>query len=243
MNNQFNQQNVVRFGAMSGATIPQDFSIELGPILRLVYMWMGLGLLLTAFVALFLSASGWIPSGPVMIGAIIGQLALVLGLTFGLRRLNPTLAALLFFGYSALTGVTFSILFLVYELGAISAAFMTTAGLFGAMTIVGFTTKVDLSRYSTYFMMGLMGLVIAMVVNFFLASSMLDFIISVVGVILFTALTAYDTQKIKALAADPNIQAGSDDALRLSIFGALTLYLDFINLFLFLLRLFGGGRD
>jgi FtsH-binding integral membrane protein len=157
--------------------------------------------------------------------------------------MSATTAGLMFFVYAAVNGFTLSLIFLVYNLGAIGAAFLTTAGLFGAMTIVGLTTQIDLTKYSTYFMMAIIGLVIAMVVNIFLRSSGFDLLISFAGVIIFTALTAYDTQKIKNMASDPTIDAGSDAAMKLSILGALTLYLDFINLFLFLLRLFGGRRD
>ena len=111
------------------------------------------------------------------------------------------------------------------------------------MTLVGLTTKTDLSKYSTYFTMGLIGLFIAMIVNMFLGSGPLDYVISIFGVLLFTALTAYDTQRIAQMASNPKMQVSSEDTLKFSIMGALTLYLDFINLFLFLLRLFGGGRD
>ena len=111
------------------------------------------------------------------------------------------------------------------------------------MTIVGMTTKTDLTKYSSYFMMGLIGLIIASVVNIFLGSSGLDFLISIFGVLLFTGLTAYDTQRIANMAANPKMKVNSEDTLKFSIMAALTLYLDFINLFLFLLRLFGSGRD
>ena len=150
---------------------------------------------------------------------------------------------MLFFTYSALTGVTFSIIFLIYPIGSIAAAFLSTAGVFGAMTLVGFTTKTDLSQYSTYFMMGLLGLLIAIFVNWFLGSGFIDYVISIAGVLIFSALTAYDTQRIANLAADPRYELDPDETLKFSVKGALTLYLDFINLFLFLLRLFAGGRD
>lgn len=223
-------------------------AIEFRPLMRMVYLWMSLGLLVTAVVAMFTANSEALlnlifGSGWTVLGLVVVQFVLVIALTAGLQRMSPGLAAGLFFVYSAVTGLTFSSIFLVYELGSISAAFITTAGLFGAMTLVGFTTKTDLSKYSTYFMMGLIGLVIAMVVNMFLQSGPFDFLISIVGVILFTGLTAWDTQKLKNMSMAPELQDNNDMTMRLSVMGALMLYLDFINLFLFLLRLFGGGRD
>lgn len=150
---------------------------------------------------------------------------------------------MLFFVYAAVNGFTLSLIFLVYELGTISTAFFSTAAAFGAMTVLGYTTQLDLSKYRSYFIMGLVGLIAAMLVNIFLRSSTFDLIISIFGVFLFLALTAYDTQKIKQLAADPELTSNGEMMMKVSILGALTLYLDFINLFLFLLRLFGRGRD
>lgn len=237
------------FGSQSESSIAGSGSrVELRPLMRQVYLWMTTGLLVTAAVSIGVATSPAIQevayNPPVLIGAIIAELALVIALSWGLRRMSPGVAIAMFFVYAALNGLTLSLIFFAYSLGSISAAFFTTAGLFGAMTVVGFTTQVDLSKYSSYFMMGLIGLVIAMVVNIFLGSGPLDFVISLVGVVLFTALTAYDTQKIKNMAADPTIEADGSLSMKLSIMGALTLYLDFINLFLFLVRLFGGGsRD
>ena len=217
--------------------------IQLNAVMRNVYGWMTMGLGITAFISILLSTSGFIPSQPVFLIAIVAQIGIVIGLSWAINRISATVAGMLFFVYAAITGMTFSILFLIYPIGSITAAFLTTAGVFGAMTIVGLTTKTDLSKYSTYFMMGLIGLIIAMVVNMFLGSSAIDFVISIFGVLLFTALTAYDTQKISRMAANPEMQVNSEDTFKFGIIAALTLYLDFINLFLFLLRLFGGGRD
>lgn len=216
---------------------------KLNAVMRNVYGWMTMGLLVTAFVSILLSTSGFFPSQGVFFVAIFAQLGIVIGLSWAINRISATVAGLLFFVYAAITGMTFSIFFIVYDLGSITAAFVTTAGVFGAMTIVGLTTKVDLSKYSTYFMMGLIGLLIAMFVNMLIGSTALDFAISVFGVLLFTALTAYDTQKISRMASDPKMQINSEETLKFSILAALTLYLDFINLFIFLLRLFAGGRD
>ena len=216
--------------------------IQLNAVMRNVYGWMTMGLLVTALVSMLLSSRGLVPSGAVMLLAIIGQVGIVIGLNWAIHRISATMAGMLFFVYSAMVGLTFSVIFMVYPIGSITAAFLTTAGVFAAMTVVGLTTQTDLSKYSAYFMMALIGLVIAIVVNIFLRSSGLDFVISIFGVLLFTGLTAWDTQRIARMAADPRFSASADDSFKFSILGALTLYLDFINLFLFLLRLF-GGRD
>lgn len=214
-------------------------------ILRWVYLWMGFGLLVTAGVAALTvntPALLGLVASPVLWIALIAELALVLILSAALQRLSPAAAAALFTGYAALNGFTLSGIVLVFSGGTIAAAFVATAAMFMAMTIVGFTTKMDLSRFGSILMMAVIGLLVAMVINIFLASSALNFIISIVGVVVFTALTAYDTQKIKHMAATTSIQQDGSVAMKLSLIGALTLYLDFINLFLFLLRLL-GGRD
>ena len=216
--------------------------LQLNAVMRNVYGWMAMGLLITAFVSLLLSSVGFMPSQPMMLLVIVAQIGLVIALSAAIHKMSPTLAGLLFFAYSAMTGVTFALIFMVYSLGSITAAFLSTAGLFGAMTVIGLTTKTDLQQYSTYFMMGLVGLFIAMLVNIFLGSTLLEFAISFVGVLLFTALTAYDTQRIANIAADPRFTVDRDATVKFSILGALTLYLDVINLFLFLLQLL-GGRD
>jgi len=216
--------------------------VQLNAVMRNVYGWMTMGLLVTAAIALAVANSGFFPSQGILWLAIFAQLGIVLGLSFAIKRISATAAGMLFFVYSALTGFTFSILFLAFSLGSIAAAFLSTAGVFGVMTIVGMTTKTDLTQYRSYFMMGLFGLIIASVVNIFIGSSGFDFLISIFGVLLFTGLTAYDTQRIANMAASQQMKVDSDDTLKFSIMGALTLYLDFINLFLFMLRLF-GGRD
>ncbi len=217
--------------------------LQLNAVMRNVYGWMTMGLLVTAAVALAVSNSGFFPGQGMFIIAIFAQLGIVLGLSWAIERISATTAGMLFFVYSALTGFTFSIFFLVFSLGSIAAAFLSTAGVFGAMTIYGLTTKTDLTKMGSYLMMGLFGLIIASIVNIFLGSGPLDFIISIFGVLLFTGLTAWDTQRIAAMAATRKMKVDSDDTLKFSIMGALTLYLDFINLFIFMLRIFGGGRD
>ena len=139
-----------------------------------------------------------------------------------------------------LNGFTLSIVLLAFSTGSVFSAFAATAAMFGAMSIIGYTTRVDLSKLGTFLMMGVMGLVIAMIVNMFVNSGPLDLIISLAGVLIFTALTAYDTQRIHRMAAE--LSVGGDAAAKLGLFGALRLYLDFINMFLFMLRLTGRRR-
>jgi uncharacterized protein len=216
------------------------------PILKWVYTWMGLGLLVTALVAFITATTPAILelalNRSIMLGAIVGEFVLVLALTFGLRKMSPVVAASMFLLYAAVNGFTLSIIALIYTSSSIVGAAGTAAALFGVMSVFAFTTHIDLTKFGAFFMMALIGLVIAMVINMFLNSGPLEMVISFFGVILFTGLTAYDTQKIKKLAADPALQNDHSLAFRLSIIGALTLYLDFINLFLFLLRLMGRRR-
>ncbi|HEX2622355.1 MAG TPA: Bax inhibitor-1/YccA family protein, partial [Phototrophicaceae bacterium] len=179
-----------------------------------------------------------------VLGAIVVEFGLVIALSMGITRkwLNPTMAALLFFLYAAVNGFVLSIIALVFDAGAITNALATTVLLFGVMSVFGYTTQMDLTRMGSYLIMGLIGLVVAMFVNVFLNSGPLEYIISIFGVIIFTGLTAYDTQKIRNFTQTYQLQADGNLALKFSIYGALVLYLDFVNLFLFLVQLFGGGR-
>ena len=211
-------------------------------LLRQVYGWMALGLALTAVTALTTVSSeellrAIVGNKPVFYGLMIGELALVFTLSGAIERLSPAVATLLFLGYSLLNGVTLSVIFLVYTADSIAATFGVTAATFGAMSIYGAVTKKDLTSWGSFLFMGLVGVVIASLVNIFLQSDGVSWVLSAVGVIVFTGLTAYDSWKIKALAA-----AGSAGR-KPAILGALTLYLDFINLFLMLLRFMGGRRD
>jgi FtsH-binding integral membrane protein len=212
--------------------------------MRNVYLWMTLGLLLTAvtaYLTITVEPVGNLLSYPLVVfGTFIAQLVLVFVLAGAIWKLSAGAATAIFLGYAALNGFTLSLILLYYELGTVTTAFLSTAALFGAMTIVGLTTKADLTKLGTYLFMGLIGLLIALVINIFLRSSTFDLIISIFGVVLFTALTAYDTQKIQRMARDPRIQAEGPALMqKLSILGALSLYLDFLNLFLYLLRLLG----
>ena len=211
-----------------------------------VYMWMTVGLGLTAFVAWGIASS---PAAlqfifgntVVLIGLVIAQLGLVIALSAAVHRFSAGTATAMFLLYSGITGVTLSSIFVVYTSGSIANAFLVTAGTFGAMSVYGTVTKRDLTGMGSFLFMGLIGLIIAMVVNIFLQSAMMDFVISCIGVLIFTGLTAYDTQKLRRFGE--NAPLGDATALRRgAILGALTLYLDFINLFLMMLRLF-GNRD
>ncbi|HML10071.1 MAG TPA: Bax inhibitor-1/YccA family protein, partial [Stellaceae bacterium] len=177
---------------------------------------------------------------PVMWLIILAPLGLVMVLSYGLNRLSLPAAQGLFWAYAALMGLSMSTIFLVYTPVSIARVFFITAGTFAAMSLYGYTTRRDLSQWGSFLFMGLIGIVIASVVNIFVASTMLYFIVSVVGVLIFVGLTAYDTQTIKEMYYEGD---GYEIAGKKSIMGALRLYLDFINLFMMLLRLMGSARD
>lgn len=208
-----------------------------------VYGWMFLGLSLTAIVA-FLTASSpaavqfIVGNRLVFFGLMIGQLFMVGFLAIRIQKMSAAIATLVFLAYAALNGLTFSILLLAYTTGSLLSVFAITAGTFGIMTAVGYFTKQDLTSFGRIMLMGLIGIILASIVNFFMKSEMLYWIISYVGVAVFVGLIAYDTQKIKAYALMEN----EEDRKRGAILGALALYLDFVNLFIYLLRLF-GRRD
>ena len=178
-------------------------------------------------------------TGPVMWVLLLGSLGLVMFLSFRIQKMSVGAATASFLGYAGLIGVTFASLAIVYTYASIAQVFFITAATFGAMSLWGYTTQRDLTGMGSFLFMGLIGIIIASLVGFFVHSSMLQWVISVAGVIIFTGLTAYDTQKIKEMyvASDDGTAMG-----RKAIFGALSLYLDFINLFLMLLRLLGSRR-
>jgi FtsH-binding integral membrane protein len=209
--------------------------------LQRVYVFMALGLGATGLVALAVASSpaalGFVFGTPLVFpGLLIAQLLLVVAFSAAAPRVSAGTAAAMFFGYAALSGVTFSTIFLRYTAGSIASTFLITGGMFAALSFYGLVTRRNLDSLGSFCFMGLIGLVIASVVNIFLGSSMLYWLTTFVGVIVFTGLTAYDTARLKALGA-----AGHSDS-RVALQGALVLYLDFINLFLMLLRLFGGRR-
>ncbi len=219
----------------------------LNAFMRGVYQWMALGLGLTGIIAYFTATSPTllqiIFGNPlVMWGLLIGELLLVIGLSAGISKLSGSTATFLFLLYSGLNGLTLSAIFLVYTTSSIASTFLICAGMFAAMSIYGLTTKKDLTSLGSFLFMGLIGIIIASIVNIFLKSSAFQFVISGIGVIVFVGLTAYDSQKLKLMGES----APYDDALAIrrgTILGALTLYLDFINLFLMLLRFFGQSRE
>ncbi len=210
-------------------------------LIRQVYAWMGAGLALTSLLALVTVSSPALLNAVVgnrllFYGLILGELGLVFVLSGAIARLSATAATLLFLGYSALNGVTLSVIFLVYTADSIASTFVITAGMFGAMSAYGYLTRRDLTSWGSFLFMGLIGVVIASLVNIFLHSTAVSWVVSAIGVIVFTGLTAYDTWKIKALATQ------GVGGRKPAILGALTLYLDFINLFLMLLRFAGDRR-
>lgn len=215
-------------------------------VIRRVYLWMALGLLVTTGAALstiFTPLGNLVFSSMyVFYGLMIGELVMVVSLTAAIWKLHPSLAGILFFAYAALNGVTLSVIFLVYELGSIGMAFFVAAALFGAMSLIGYSTKKDLSNWRSYLMMGLIGLVIASLVNLFVGGSGMDWLISIFGVLLFLGLTVYDTQRIKRMTIQSMVNGDEAVAMKMGILGALNLYLDFVNIFLYLLRLFGRRR-
>lgn len=180
-----------------------------------------------------LSMLGWI--------VMLAPLGLVLLMGFGYQRLSSVSMIGVFILYSVLTGISLSFIFLAYTAASITTVFFITAGTFGIMAVLGYTTSTDLTKMGSILYMALIGLILAMVVNWFVGSSTMEYIISGIGVLVFTGLTAYDMQKIKRIGMQIDTQ--SEDGNKMAIMGALTLYLDFINLFLFMLRFFGGSRD
>lgn len=217
-----------------------------------VYNYMLSGVLLTGILALVFAYVGELqqlivqvtPQGyaPTLLGWIVtlSPLAIVFAMSFGMNRMSESTLKTLFFLYAGLLGASLSTIFLAYTATSIAQVFFATAAGFGALSLYGYTTKKDLSGLGTFLLMGLIGLIVAMVVNLFLQSGMMSLVISAIGVLIFAGLTAYDTQKIKSVYQHV---AGTEMMGKVVIMGALNLYLDFINMFLFLLRLFGGGRD
>jgi len=214
-----------------------------------VFMWMFLALGITAVTAwLFASSQELItllykPEGGMSITGWIVMLAplgLVLWMSAGFQRMSASTMVLIFILFSVLLGASLSSIFLIYTGASIVKTFVITAGMFGTMAVVGYTTKTDLTKFGSLMFMGLIGIIIASVVNMFMRSGTMDYIISFIGVLVFTGLTAYDVQKLKRIGS--NVELESEGTRKLTIMGALTLYLDFINLFLFLLRFFGNRK-
>lgn len=221
-------------------------------LLRASFSWMSLAMLLTSLSALLFAFVPELASlllqetelgyKPTIFAYVVmfAPLIFVFAINFGINKMSYTTLIALFVAYSIINGISFSFIFFIYQIGSITKVFLSTTALFAIMAIAGYTTKTDLTKLGSILIIGLIGILVASLINMFLGSAKMDYIISILGVVIFTGLTAYDVQKIKNLGYQVEGQA---IASKLGILGALTLYLDFINLFLFLLRLFGGKKD
>ncbi len=243
MNQYQNQQNY-GWGQNPYATQASTTQSVVSAAMKRVYVKMTLALLVTGFVAFFCANSyaflGFMAQNSwAMWVLMLAELGLVIGISAGINKLTPAAASALFYLFAVVNGLTLTPIFLVYTGASIAKTFFITAGTFGAMSIYGYTTNQDLSKIGNILFMALIGLIIATIVNIFAQSTTLMWIISFVGVIIFVGLTAWDTQKIKQMAA----MMPASEIGRLATIGALSLYLDFINLFLYLLRFFGSSRD
>ena len=219
-----------------------------------VFMWMFAALAISAlFAYLFSTNTQWLSylinyeTGKLnMLGwaVMLAPLGFVMLMSFGYARLSAPAITALFLLYSAINGISFSFILLAYTASSILGCFLSAAAMFGIMAVMGYTTDKDLTGFGRILTMGLIGVVVAMLINFFLKSDTMDYIISIIGVMVFTGLTAYDVQKLKRIGMGVEFEGTEAAGVRkLAIIGALNLYLDFINIFLFLLRLFGGRRD
>ncbi len=250
---EFNRQNIKVKSSVEDAHVIDE---GLRAYMLKVYNYMASGIFLTGVISLLLfklsvvmspdgSITGLTSLGNALYNSalmwvvMLAPLGVVVYMSFGIRKMSAAKAQMTFWVFAALMGASLSSIFLVYTGASITRVFFITAGTFGAMSIYGYTTKRDLTKFGSFLMMGLIGIIIASIVNIFMKSSMMYFVISILGVLIFVGLTAYDTQKIKNmyLASDNNEILGKK-----AVMGALTLYLDFINLFIMLLRLFGQRR-
>jgi FtsH-binding integral membrane protein len=227
-------------GLMSSA------EIESRSFIQKVYGWMSVGLGVTAACSLYMASDprmimAMVQNKMLFYGLLIGEFGLVIFLSGWVKTMEVGTARFAFLFYSALTGVTLSVIFLRYTGASIATTFCLSAGMFGAMSAYGYATKTDLTSMGNFCMMGLFGIILASVVNWWVKSTAVEMAVSYLGVLIFVGLTAYDTQKIKAMNIIGN--AGTDEDSKEAISGALTLYLDFINLFLSLLRATGRQRD
>ena len=223
-----------------------EMSAAFPVLMRKVYLWMTLALVITGFTAYYVAHNQTLMTALVtnqilFWGLVIGELALVIGLSAAINKLSLTVATLMFVIYSVVNGATMSFIFLVYTYSSITNVFFISAGTFAAMALFGYFTKADLSSMGKILMMALIGIIIATIVNIFTKSEGLAMILNYLGVLVFVGLTAYDSQKIKnMMMAAPD---AGEVAQKMALLGALSLYLDFINLFLYLLRIFGARRN
>lgn len=240
-NNQYYNNGSIMSGSMPGAVVQTDVK----SFLLRVYNWMAMGLAITGLTAFAVSSSETLTKifllNPLMFyGLLIVQVLMVFGISAAINKIPSIFAIGGFFLYAFLNGLTMSIIFLAYTKSSIYSTFLICSLMFASVSVLGYITKMDLSRMGSMLYMALIGLIIASVVNIFLESSTLYWIISYAGVLIFVGLTAYDTQKIKQMAY--SVEAGSETGKKAAIFGALQLYLDFINMFLFLLRILGNRK-
>lgn len=240
-NNIFKTQGQPAFAEQQSASMAKTFMSS-------VFTYMTGALTITGLVAWYIGTDPTLVSylvgetGFTMAGwvVLLAPLVLVFVMSGMFQKLSSQSLLALFGLYSVLMGASLSFIFLVYQIGSISSVFFITAITFGVMAVLGYTTNTDLTKFGSILRMALIGIIIAMVVNFFMQSAAFDYIISILGVLIFTGLTAYDTQKLKRIGE--GVEYGTEASSKLAMMGALTLYLDFINLFLFLLRLLGDRR-
>jgi FtsH-binding integral membrane protein len=240
----FNQQN----NNFQTTNYTEESGIASKTFISGVFMWMFMALSVTGITAYFFASNPSLISllinetGMSTLGYIVtfAPLGFVLLMSMGFNKFSSSVITLFFAVFSVLMGMSLSFIFLIYTLGSIYLTFAIAAGMFGIMAVAGYTTKTDLTKFGSLMMMGLIGIIIASVVNFFMKSGTMDYIISFLGVLIFTGLTAYDVQKLKRIGSGS--MYGDENYKKLMIMGALTLYLDFINLFLFLLRFFGNRK-
>lgn len=243
-------------GNQSATAATAAYDAGLRTYMLRVYNWMASGLVLTGIVAWVIANTSAInafypvvatpngmvrTAGPLAMIAIFAPLVFVLVLSFGINKLSRTAAQTLYWVFCAAMGASLTSIFLTYTGDSIARVFFITAGTFAAMSIYGYTTRTDLSRFGSFLLMGLIGVIVASVVNIFLHSNALQFAVSVIGVLVFVGLTAYDTQRIKATYIQYAYAEGTDGAAKRSVYDALSLYLNFINLFILLLQLFGNS--
>ncbi|MBQ3910975.1 MAG: Bax inhibitor-1/YccA family protein [Muribaculaceae bacterium] len=245
MNNYNNLPPLPQPSATQAAPQQSEWTLStyMTQVMRKVYVKMFLGLLVTAITSFLVLSSETVmttlfQSRALLIGLCVAELAMVFILSMAINKLSSPVATLLFYVYAVLNGVTLTPIFLIYTSSSIVLTFFVTAGVFLAMSIYGYTTKSDLTKFGTFMVMALIGLIVCTIINIFWANSVMEWIISFAGVAIFIGLTAWDTQKIKQMA----METDEANVGKLATLGALSLYLDFINLFLYLLRLL-GGRD
>jgi len=242
---EWNEQHRSQQQGFTGASVPRAgevFDEGLRKHMLSIYNYMTSGILLTGVVAMLTARSGLavtFASGPMMWLVALSPLAIVFAMSFGQNKFSRGTLQMMFWGFAILMGLSLSTIFLVYTGASIAATFFATAGAFAGLSLYGYTTKKDLSGWGSFLIMGVIGLIIASVINMFLGSSTMELVISFLGVLIFAGLTAYDTQRLKT---EYSMYRGTEYAGKAIILGALSLYLDFINMFLFLLR-FMGSRE